>query len=345
LLTGAIRWVSCSAELASRTVLGATDEVVVVAAYSQDGTPQVLAFAAVNGDELWRTAVRPPYERGWAQGPIAGAGVVVLAIDGTDGPQLVGVDVLTGTTVWSVSGAMMPIANTETVAVVSDRPRGVTYDPQGTGGLRGLDRATGAELWSLPGTDLNDMSGVGTARGAAAVDGEFVVFPSPALVAIDAPSGDLLWQAPPLGHPSAAQGWVVGVSGGGLSSPSPKEVSSLDGTTGDKLWTQAGRPSYGELWAIGDAGVYVLDAMSNVVAYELDDGTIRWTSEAGLGEPQLVADHGVVLLWEASLAMLSTLDGSLRWALNTPLNSDWMNSAGANSTDVVVAVNSVPWGD
>ena len=156
----------------------------------------MLAFGAVSGDELWRTAVRPPFERGWAQGPIAGAGMVVLAIDGVDGPQVVGVDAMTGTTVWEMSGAMTPIANTETVAVVS------------AGGLRGLDRATGAELWATPGTDLSDTSGVGTARGAAAVDGETVILPTPALVAVDAPTGNLLWEAPTLGHPSAAEaGW------------------------------------------------------------------------------------------------------------------------------------------
>jgi outer membrane protein assembly factor BamB len=252
---------------------------------------------------------------------------------------------MTGTTVWEANGEMVPIANTDTVAVVSDRPQAVTYNPQDAGGLRGLDRATGAELWSTPGTDLNDTSGVGVARGAAAVDAETVIFPSPALVAIDAPTGNLFWRAPTLGHPSAAEGWVVGVSGGGLTSPLPKGVSSLDGATGETLWTQPGQPSYGELWAIGDGGVYVLDAMRNTIAYDLDDGSVRWTTAQRLGEPQLVINDGVVVLWEDSLAMLSTHDGSVRWALDTPIDSTLMNSAGANSTDVVIAVNSLPWGD
>ena len=75
----------------------------------------------------------------------------------------------------------------------------------------------------------------------------------------------------------------------------------------------------------------------------VDDG--RWSVEQRLGMPQLVTNDGVVLLWEASLAMLSAVDGSVRWALDTPIDSTLMNSAGANSTDVVIAVNSLPWGD
>ena len=134
---------------------------------------------------------------------------------------------------------------------------------------------------------------------------------------------------------------MVGVA---KSAPNPT-LSSLDGTTGETLWTQPGRPSYGELWAIGDGGVYIVDFTGNVIAYELDDGTVRWSTGPRPEQPQLVTDDGVVLLWEASLTVLSTLDGSVRWALGTPINSEWMNSAAANSTAVVVAVKSLPWGD
>jgi outer membrane protein assembly factor BamB len=279
--------------------------------------------------------------------------VVVVAIDGADGPQLVGLDAMTGATVWEVSAQSTPIANTETVVVVRDPAQSQVFStnpPQvvttAAPTLRGLDRATGAELWSIPETDVTDTSGVGAARGPAAVDGQTVVLPAggppiggPALVAIDAPTGDLLWDAPMLGHPSAADATVVGVA----SSAPNATLTSLELATGEPLWTQPGQPSYGELWAIGDGGVYVLDQTGETVAYELDDGTVRWSVQQRLGMPQLVINDGVVLLWETSLAMLSTVDGSVRWALDTPIDSRLMNSAGANSTDVVIAVNSLPW--
>ncbi|HEX6659700.1 MAG TPA: PQQ-binding-like beta-propeller repeat protein [Ilumatobacter sp.] len=214
--------------------------------------------------------------------------------------------------------------------------------------LRGLDRATGAELWSMPETDVIDTSGVGAARGPAAVDGQTVIVsaggPSvggPVLMAIDAPTGGLLWTASPIGHPSAAEATVVGATGSGPNAT----VQSLDLGTGETLWNEPGRPSYGELWATGDDGVYVLGDMGDVLAYELDDGRVRWTSDARLGQPQLVIDDGVVVLWEATLAMLSTIDGSPQWTLHNPPQQRLDEQRRANSTDVIVAVNSLPWGD
>jgi hypothetical protein len=50
-------------------------------------------------------------------------------------------------------------------------------------------------------------------------------------------------------------------------------------------------------------------------------------------------------MWNGILAVRSTVDGSIRWSAQEPLNSPLMSSTGSNGSDLFVAVNSLPWGD
>jgi outer membrane protein assembly factor BamB len=131
-------------------------------------------------------------------------------------------------------------------------------------------------------------------------------------------------------------------------------VVALDAATGKTRWTQPGSPSYGDLWAVGDGAVYVIDAdesgvQESIVAYELPTGQVRWrrasSSELDASQPQHAAGKSVVLLWQSQLAVLSSDKGTTRWASQAPLASPMMSSASTNSDTLFVSTNSLPWGD
>ena len=148
---------------------------------------------------------------------------------------------------------------------------------------------------------------------------------------------DSIIQPPPMATWSA-------VLHSGMGSAGPNSaVVVVDATTGEQLWSQPGRESYGDLWAIGDGAVYVNvfgdDSPPVVVAYELDSGDERWrrSPESMLSDPQQVVDDGVVLLWN-ELAMLSTPDGTTRWTIPASVSPEApMSSVGHNSASVFVS--------
>jgi len=330
---GAVEWFACSPDETFRTVMGASETIVLVDERGPAG-PRTVAFDAADGSERWH---RVTVINQIPAGPFAGQGIVVLASVDQGEPALVGVDAETGAEQWSVASTDVPIANSATVAVVGDDPTSAGPSSR----FRGIDRVTGEELW-VSGTPLVDLSGVYVARSPAAVLGEVVVVPTGETVtAIDMQTGATLWQAPQLDHPAAADGVIVGTRG--ANSPAP-EVAALDAASGQLLWTAPGRPSYGDLLAVGD-GVVAVD-YSGVVAYELVSGDKRWrATPTPFGEPQLISGTSLVLLWEGEISVLSTTDGATTWSATQPFGSPWMNSVGSNGKTVFVAINSLPWGD
>jgi outer membrane protein assembly factor BamB len=317
----------------------------------------VVAIDARTGSELWRVPVARQ-QLGWPLGPFAGSGVVVVEVDGDDGAAIVGLDATSGDTMWRVAEAdlgetaasvedpvpvVAPLANTDHVAVLAV-----------PSGLVGLDRVSGERLWSSE-VYLLDESGVGVARGPAAVDGSTVMIPAASefvtgvvsdggvivvngdapsgetvtiplgpsvLVAVDGSTGATLWRGPRADHPAAADGYVVGYvhSGGGSSSGPSSEVVVADATTGEHLWSRPGSESYGDLWAIGDGAVYV-DAVDDgfpydVVAYELESGDERWRrTTESMPSDPQQVADDGVVLLWNDLAMLSTTDGTTRWTI------------------------------
>jgi outer membrane protein assembly factor BamB len=125
-------------------------------------------------------------------------------------------------------------------------------------------------------------------------------------------------------------------------------MRAVDVATGSTLWTSNGQPSYGDLWAVGDGIVAVVDdeTWSELVAYDIATGDERWHApRMSNGQPQLISGTSIVLLWESDLAVVSTTDGIQMWSATQPLRSPLMNSVGSNTTHVFVAVNSLPWSD
>ncbi len=333
---GAVAWFVCSPDEAFRTVIGASDDIVLIeelVPVDQSGTAnpddrwRTIAFDAADGSERWS---RSTADTPTPAGPFDGQGIVVLADQ--DAGALVGVDVVTGEEQWRVESSEAPLANSPTVAVVWE-----VASPGTTSRFRGIDRVTGNELW-VSETLLSDQSGVFVPRSPAAVLDEVVVVPTGATVtAIDMRTGAMLWQGPQASHLVAADGTIVGIRG--------TTVTAIDAASGQELWAAPGRESYGGLLAVGDGVVVVLEATSpGIVAYELASGNERWRATR-IPDPQLISGTSLVALWEGGLAVMSTTDGATIWSATEPFGSPLMNSVGSNGDSVFVAINSRPWTD
>ena len=336
LTTGDVRWTVCSAAEVYRTLVGAFDDVVVV---SETAYPdaEAVALSVTDGAERWRRAtVTQPVET--PRGPTAGVGVVLRMLsDGLGGVGLAGLDVATGEVVWQLAEPFVVLGQSETTAVVASFDPTVGSAPV----LEGIDLATGAEVWTSP-LVFADLSGVGVSRGPAAVwDGTIAVPTGDSLTALDIDSGAVRWVGPQTDHPEAADGVVIGTADSG------RTIRALDAFSGELLWEAPGRPSYGDLLAIGD-GVVVVNALDRpaLVAYNVRTGNERWRIDAaGIGEPQLIAGTAVVALWEQRLSAVSTSNGAVLWSADAPFGSPWMSSVAVDATTVYVSVNSRPWGD
>ena len=337
LANGEVVWVACSSAEVWRSLVGATDEVVVVSEAGDYPEAQTVGVSTADGAELWRR----PTTAGMGEiprGPVAGADIVVRVSDA--GTGLVGFDVLTGDEVWREDVAVQLLGQGETVIVVADTEPVNGQLP----GIRGLDRATGAEVWS---SDIwfGDSSGTGVARGPAAVWDDTIAVPTnETLTAVDMATGATLWTAAQTDHPEAADGVVVGATPG--SGPD-RSIRALDAATGEVLWEAPGQFSYGDLLAVGDGIVAVLNNDgTEIVAYELRTGDERWRLPNEYHtQPQLIAGTTLISLWEATLAATSTNDGSTLWTATQPLGSPLMNNVSALESTLYIAVNSRQWGD
>jgi len=333
---GTVEWLLCSPDEAFRTVIGASDAVVLIEEVgpieaSGAASRHTIAFDAADGSELWR---RSTTETPTPAGPFDGQGIVVLADQ--DAGALVGVDVVTGEEQWRVESSEAPLANSPTVTAVWE-----VASPGTASRFRGIDRVTGDELW-ISDTQLSDQSGVFVGRSPAAVLGEVVAVPTgESVTAIDMRTGAMLWLASQLAHLVAADETIVGISA------TTGRVTAIDADSGQERWNAPGRPSYGGLLAAGDGVIVVVDSASpELVAYELASGDERWrATPASHVEPQLISGTSLVMLWEGELAVLSTTDGATLWSATEPFGSPLMNSVGSNGDSVFVAINSLPWGD
>ena len=366
LTDGDIAWSLRSWDEAYRTVIGASEDVVLIEesvsieeSLSVLRAPRVLtwrtmAYDAADGSERWRRATghTPP-----PPGPIDGQGIVVLADQ--EAGALVGLDVLTGVEQWSVASREVPLANSPTVVVVWDMAHPGTPSP-----FRGMDRLTGNELWV---TDilLSDQSGdilpsnqLGSlARPPAAVLDEILVVPTgTTITAIDMRTGAMLWQAPQLGHFAAADGTIIGQRGTGKPGDWTT-VSALDAASGRERWkVNQTLPQSGDLVA-GDGVIVFMDQINTqtssepvLIAYELSSGTKRWHVPLPRDRylaPQRISGTSLVLLGDREVGVLSTTDGATIWSAKEPFGSPdniqpQMISVGSNGAAVFVASNSIP---
>jgi outer membrane protein assembly factor BamB len=342
---GAVKWSVSSPVEAYRTVIGANDDIVLIEENgpidaSGSRSQHTIAFNAADGSERWRRSTGDTFT---PSGPFDGRGIVVLADQ--DEHALVGVDATTGEEKWRVESSAAPLANSPTVAVVWNEDEHVG-GPLDTSKLRGIDRVTGDELW-VSDTLLLDQSGNQVAKSPAAVLGEVIAVPTGAtLTALDMRTGAILWQAPQLDDPDAADGTIVGArrSNGPTNQIT---VTAIDAASGQERWTAPGVPSYGDLLAVGDGVLVVMDAGGpGLIAYELSSGAERWRATPTThAQPQLISGTSLVMLWEGELAVLSTTDGATIWAVTEPFGTPLMNSVDSNDDMVFVAINSLPWAD
>ena len=328
--SGSLLWTYCPDVAASYEVLFATDSMVYAKAFS--GSPadrryELVAVEASSGKQRWRQTVA---DQQWAPGSFTGAGIVVVVagkIAGTAAASIIGVDADTGAERWRVpSNGLAPIAHTDDTVVVGPAMGA-------PGGVGGLDRRTGARRW-MNGLRLEDHSGVGVGRAPTAASGNTVVVPAGAeAVALDAAAGNELWRAPQLDHPSSTNDVVVGKARG--------NVTALDARTGAQLWSAPGRPSYGDIWVLGDGAAYVSGERGGIVAYDLRTGAQRWNLPALLGAEPWASANGVLYAgWERIVTALSTSDGQPRWTVEVKLvERAWMTALTTNSRSAFVSVD------
>jgi outer membrane protein assembly factor BamB len=317
-----------------RSVVGATDAVVVVMEADQ-GAGEVFALDPDDGTELWRweapSVRRPP-------GSLTGSGVVVLLTGDREHAELVGVDALTGAERWRVAEPLEVLGSSEQVVAVERMS-----DVMGSEPIRGLDRATGIELWVSDVRQL-DTSGVyGALESTAVWQDTLVVQTDRTATAVGLGTGTVRWSSTDVGTPIGADVAVIGA--GPIDGPDAT-ITATDPTTGEGIWTAPGRLAYGGYAAIGDGVVVVTDrdTGAGLVAYEQESGVERWRSDGHL-QAHTVVGGTVVSLWEAGLDARATGDGTLLWQVSEPFGSPFMNNLAANTSTVFVAINSLPWND
>ena len=300
---------------------------------------------------------------GWPKGPIAGDGVIVVADGPQDAPQLVGLDAMTGEERWLIDGGAVTVNASPpaaTVVTMTPRPPRQWFPIAGTehvvvlvssfGEIVGLDRVSGAQRWDVATLGGGDESGDVAGLAAAAVLDDTVMIPAgDETVAIDAGTGAELWRGQRIDDPWAADGYVVGVQPSLQPGQGPSEIAALDA---QHRCHGVGVPRQPSRTAIGSPSATAGRSCSTpttrrTVGYDLATGAVRWTAPTDpyLGEPQVVQDDVVLTLWEGTLAAVATRDGTVRWAWQQPLGTDWMNALDTNATTVFVAVNSLPFAD
>lgn len=131
------------------------------------------------------------------------------------GGALAGLDAATGDIVWQLDERLEVLGQSDTVAVVTSFDPGAGGGAAGPPVVRGIDRATGVEVWASD-VVFNDLSGVAVARGPAAVwEGTIAVPTGESLTALDIATGTVRWVGPQTDHPEAAEGVVVGTTDSG----------------------------------------------------------------------------------------------------------------------------------
>lgn len=313
-------------------MIGASADVVLVEERSGPARGATIALDATDGTERWRRS-SPDRSGRVPRGPVDGHGIVVVVTDDEGLPAVVGLDAKTGEERWREEGAATILGQSTDVVVVAGKAA-PGFPPAV---LRGIEREGGKERWT---SAVLFNNGWGTVW-----EGTVIVPTVSMLAAIEIDTGEVRWTGPLVENPEAADGVVVAAT---PSEEGPQvSLDALDADTGDALWSAPGQPSYGDLLAMGDEALVVVDREARaLVAYELASGEERWrTPPVGAAEPQLIDGIAVVLLWEGELGVVSSVDGSTTWSAREPLHSPLMNSVATNGTTLFVAVNSLPWGD
>jgi putative pyrroloquinoline-quinone binding quinoprotein len=165
------------------------------------------------------------------------------------------------------------------------------------------------------------------------------------LTALDPASGDVLSEAPPPppkddpGDPA-----VIEVDGVRVSGEQITRVWVTD-ANGVEQWTRPGGWVYGDVWAIDDGAVFAVENSSDLVAYDLQTGNVRWAHRGDPYAEGLWPWHAegqrLYSMW-GNLQVRSTVDGALIWATQypwegEPAGSVRMSGVGIHGESVFIA--------
>lgn len=244
--------------------------------FALDAAGHVTAVSASGGSVVWRTTTTPPNEsdhEGFGGGLAADAGRVYAA---TGFGTVVALDAGSGKRLWEKSLGS-PFRSSPTAAAA--RVFAVTKKGQ----VFCLSGSDGTELWNFTGVPERASILVNT---SPAVDGDTVVvpFPSGDVVALDASSGQPIWQeslarsgaASPLGalsdaaRPVLYKGVVYAVGHGGRMVATAQK-------NGERIWSIS-VASIQQPWVAGDS-VFVVDTGGQLIAITRRDGKVRWTTK------------------------------------------------------------------
>jgi outer membrane protein assembly factor BamB len=182
--------------------------------------------------------------------------------------------------------------------------------------IRALDTVDGAERWSAPGwaDGLNDTDLV-------PVGGLLVVGTSVVVAALDATSGQRLWELPrrvDFSHVAVVDGIVLAGWRGSSG------VVALDASSGSRLWggEEPNAFDFAARVAAGGGRAYAI-YNSELRALDLRTGRVRWTYDVDDGTGRSVNSRPIVgadvvfVVTPSALVAIDAAYGSVRW--RTPL--------------------------
>ena len=250
-------------------------------AYVATADNLLLALDAESGNELWRFAAEFSI---WAQPTYHEGTLFVSSLD----RHLYAVNAEDGSQKWAteLTGAMsaQPVINAEDNLVYA-----ASYDRA----VHALDMDSGEEAWSVQATDW-------VWSAPALADGKLYFGDSSGNVfAVDASSGDLLWQSgvhamntvagatqnPPLTIKGAIQAspvvqdGVVYVASLGNEESEEGLLVALDAETGEELWqTTTPAALFTTPVIIGDVIIVAMQSEAGILqGYELENGRLDWS--------------------------------------------------------------------
>jgi len=295
-----------------RLRLGLQPSVADGVVYAASHKGVVVAMSADKGKELWRTKTKLEL----SAGPSAADGLVVV---GSANGELVALAADTGKQRWQhqLSGEMLskPLVG-----------KGMVIARTVDGHLQALSAADGTVRWTVE-EAIPKLTLRGTATPIFADDTVIAGFDNGKLMAVDANTGDTLWNVTidsPTGRteldrlgdidaPAAYSGRDVFVAG------FQGRVAMLDIGNGQIWWAKDASSYRG--FGLDERVLYLTNSNGLITAYRRTDGNQQWEQavlrQRGLTAPASVGDSVVVGDYEGYLHWLSKADGSVQARTST----------------------------
>ncbi|RYF79260.1 MAG: hypothetical protein EON98_14825, partial [Chitinophagaceae bacterium] len=309
--TGSIRWKYFMKQaLSSSWGIFSNPTLYKGAVYVGGGQLFLYSLNAANGSLNWvNTLVDPNF-----------GGIDVSTITIKDGTLFTNAEryatyaftVETGVQKWRT-----PLTGGYTSPTVKD---GVLYTAYTDGHLNALDATTGQIKWTFPPW----TSSVQTRTGPTVVDGIVYAGSSTRLQALNASSGQPLWNYTAQGLVSSSPTVVDNVV---YFSSETLYAYALDAKTGALKWRSDPIMGYGDSWAhlasspfVDKENFYVGSSDSSFYCLNRETGKTKWKMKTnGTIVSSPVASNGYVYFGSSdkNIYCLSTADGSLKWKITT----------------------------